>query len=157
MGVQHVVCRGQLMRSPGSLRSLSSGGFSKIHQSMLCFFFSSNFMYFVTLVMSDLFLGQLLLRMVIVTVVLFSDPSILTQMQGHKIYSVWSLPKQGQDRQWMQALCAEYSQQTEREGPSCQQTTPDIVDRITIDNPPGKTIYFEIKRTTCVPLFNYIF
>lgn len=38
--------------------------------------FSSNFMHFVTLVMSDLFLGQLLLRMVIGTVVLFSDPSI---------------------------------------------------------------------------------
>lgn len=77
-------------------------------------FLSSNFMHFVTLVMSYLFIGQLLLRMVIGTVVLFSDPSILTQMQGHKIYSVWSLPKQGQDRQWMQALCAEYSQQTER-------------------------------------------
>lgn len=43
----------------------------------LCYgVFSSNFMHFVTLVMSDLFLGQLLLRMVIGTVVLFSDPSI---------------------------------------------------------------------------------
>lgn len=75
-------------------------------------FLSSNFMHFVTLVMSYLFIGQLLLRMVIGTVVLFSDPSILTQMQGHKIYSVWSLPKQGQDRQW---LCVQNTANKQRE------------------------------------------